>query len=59
MTMFNKVPPGGEYVVALNVERLPSNKAKLTWYSFNVFGSARDRWDQNKKWSDGQNAACE
>ena len=59
MTMINKVPPGGEYVVALNVERLPNNKTKLTWYSFNVFGSNRASWDRNKKWSDGQNTACE
>jgi hypothetical protein len=59
MTMINKVPPGGEYIVALNVERLPNNKAKLTWYSYTLFGSNRDSWDHNKKWSDGQNAACE
>lgn len=33
MMMINKVPPGGEYIAAMNVERLPDSKAKLTWLS--------------------------
>ena len=58
MMMINKVPPGGEYIAAMNVERVPGNKAKLTWYSYNLFGAWKDDWERNKKWSDGQDAAC-
>lgn len=58
MMMINKVPPGGEYIVAMNVERLPGSKTKLTWYSYDLFGSSKESWERNKKWSDGQDAAC-
>lgn len=55
-TMLNKVPPGGEYRVALDIVRLAGNKTKLSWYS--TAGWA-DTWEINKQWSDGKNVACE
>lgn len=57
MIMLNKVPEGGEYNVALDIERLSKNKTKLTWHSY-VFGGWRDVWETNKQWGDGKDAAC-
>ncbi len=56
MKMLNKVPAGGEYIVALDVERAPGNKTKLTWYS-RAWGW-KDWWEINKQWSDGKDAPC-
>lgn len=57
MVMLNKVPPGGEYIVALDLERLPGNKTKLTWYSA-AWGWTKG-WEKNKQWSDGKDVACD
>jgi hypothetical protein len=57
ITMLNKIPPGGLYVAALNLERLPANKTKLTWYS-GAWGW-RAIWEMNKQWSDGKDVACD
>ena len=56
MIMVTKVPPGGDYMVALDLERLPGNKTKLSWYS--AMGWT-DSWERNKKWSDGKDVACD
>jgi hypothetical protein len=58
MVMLNKIPEGGEYNVALDVQRTPQNKAKLTWYSY-VPGGWRDAWELNKQWADGKDAPCQ
>ena len=57
MVMLNKVPEGGEYKVALDVQRLHQNKTKLTWHSY-APGGWRDSWELNKQWSDGKDVAC-
>lgn len=57
ITMLNKIPPGGLYMAALNLERLPSNKTKLTWYSGGL--GWRKIWEMNKQWSDGKDIACD
>ena len=57
MTMLSKVPPGGDYIVALDVERVSANTTKLTWYS--AAWGWKDAWERNKKWSDGKNVPCE
>lgn len=57
MIMLNKVPEGGEYAVVLDLERLPGNKTKLSWYS-NSMGGWGDAWDRNKKWADGKDTPC-
>lgn len=56
MTNLTKLPPGGEYVVALDLERLPGNKTKLSWYSIRGWTAS---WERNKQWSDGKNIACD
>jgi hypothetical protein len=58
MIMLNKIPEGGEYRVALDLERLPGNKTKLSWYSPDYAGW-RAQWERNKKWSDGKDVACD
>ena len=56
MVMVTKVPPGGEYIVALDLERLPGNKTKLTWYSVRGWTSS---WERNKQWSEGKDVPCD
>jgi hypothetical protein len=56
MVMLSKVPEGGEYIVALDVERLAGNKTRLRWYSRHGWDES---WERNKKWSDGKNTACD
>lgn len=56
MVMLSKVPPGGDYIVALDVERLLGGKTRLTWSS--AKWGWKDQWDLNKQWSDGKDAAC-
>jgi hypothetical protein len=56
MTMLTKVPSGGEYIVALDLERLPGNKTKLTWHSIRGWTKS---WERNKQWSDGKDVACD
>ncbi|HZW12566.1 MAG TPA: hypothetical protein VFF81_05160 [Noviherbaspirillum sp.] len=57
IVMLNKIPPGGLYMAALDLERLPANKTRLTWYS-PAWGWG-DSWEKNKQWSDGKNIACD
>ncbi len=55
MTMLATIPEGGEYTAALDVDRMPGNKTRLSWYS----GSGRaDYWEKSVKWSDGENPLC-
>jgi len=56
MVMLSKVPKGGEYIVALDIKRLPGNKARLMWYSRAGWGES---WERNKKWSEGKDVACD
>jgi hypothetical protein len=58
MIMLSKVPEGGDFVVALDVERTAGNKAKLTWYSGSL-GGWKAAWERNKQWSDGKDVACD
>lgn len=56
MVMLNKVPEGGEYIVALDIVRLPGDKARLDWYS--PAWGWKDAWAAAQQWSDGKNAPC-
>lgn len=56
MMMLNKVPPGGFYFVALDLQRLSGNKTKLNWYSTSEW---KNSWEKNKQWSEGKNVSCE
>jgi hypothetical protein len=58
MIMLNKVPEGGEYIVALDIERVARNRTKLTWYSGSM-GGWKEGWERNKQWSEGKDVACE
>jgi hypothetical protein len=53
--MLNKVPPGGYYMVAINIKRLPSGRAEVAWFS-NTFW--KKDWTRNKDWIDGKNLSC-
>jgi hypothetical protein len=58
MIMLSKVPEGGDYLVALDVERTAGNKTKLIWYSGSL-GGWKAAWERNKQWSDGKDVACD
>jgi hypothetical protein len=57
MIMLNKTPEGGEYNVALDLERIGPGRTKLTWHSY-TWGGWRDAWELNKKWGEGQGLPC-
>ena len=56
MVMLSKVPEGGEYIVALDIERAGKNSTRLSWYSRP--GGWRDEWELNKQWSEGKDLPC-
>jgi hypothetical protein len=52
-----KVPPGGLYMTAVDVERLTPATTKLSYYGSTSSGS-KERWDLIKQWSDGKPTPC-
>ena len=52
-----KVPPGGFYVTAVDIERLTPSTTKLSYYGSTSSGS-KERWDLVKLWSDGKPTPC-
>lgn len=58
MVMLNKVPEGGEYKIALDIQRLKKDKTQISWHSYAV-GGWREAWELNKMWSDGKDAPCQ
>lgn len=56
MVALNKVPEGGEYMVALDLDRLPGNKTRLSWHSPRI--GWKDSWETNKQWADGKDVPC-
>ena len=52
-----KVPPGGFYVTAVDIERLTPSSTKLSYYGSTSSGS-KERWDLIKQWSDGKPTPC-
>jgi hypothetical protein len=52
-----KVPPGGFYVTAVDIERLTPSTTKLSYYGTTSSGS-KERWDLTKQWSDGKPTPC-
>jgi hypothetical protein len=52
-----KVPPGGMYMTAVDVERLTPSTTKLSYYGSTSSGS-KERWDLVKQWSDGKPTPC-
>lgn len=52
-----KVPPGGMYMTAVDVERLTPTTTKLSYYGSTSSGS-KERWDLVKQWSDGKPTPC-
>ena len=52
-----KVPPGGFYVTAVDIERLTPSTTKLSYYGSTTSGS-KERWDLVKQWSDGKPTPC-
>jgi hypothetical protein len=56
MKSLNKVPEGGEYQVVLDLDRLPANRTKMTWYSWRI--GMGEQLDINKQWANGKDAPC-
>jgi hypothetical protein len=56
MIMLNKTPEGGEYVIALDVQRLSKNKTNLIWYSYSW--GKKDELERTKAWGSGKDAPC-
>lgn len=52
-----KVPPGGFYVNAVDIERLTPSTTKLSFYGTTSSGS-KERWDLIRQWSDGKPTPC-
>jgi hypothetical protein len=52
-----KVPPGGFYVTAVDVERATASTTKLSYYGSTTSGS-KERWDLIRQWSDGKPTPC-
>ena len=52
-----KVPPGGLYMTAVDVERATPSTTKLSYYGSTSAGS-KERWDLIKQWSDGKQTPC-
>jgi hypothetical protein len=54
--ILQKVPEGGFYSLAVDIERVPSSKTKLTFYGSSFGG--KSVWTAIKQWSDGQLVPC-
>lgn len=52
-----KVPPGGIFMTAVDIERLTPSTTKLSYYGSTSSGS-KERWDLVKQWSDGKPTPC-
>ena len=52
-----KIPKGGLYYRAVDIERLSSGSTKLTYYGPSI-AAGKSAWAAMKQWSDGQPAAC-
>src|SRR5215813_7217873 len=52
-----KVPPGGFYVTAVDIERATATTTKLSYYGSTSSGS-KERWDLVRQWSDGKPTPC-
>jgi hypothetical protein len=57
ITYLQKIPDGGFYHRAVDVERLTPTTTKLTFYG-SSFSESKSTWAAMKKWSDGQSDAC-
>lgn len=52
-----KIPPGGMYMTAVDIERLSPSTTKLSYYGSTSSGS-KERWDLIKQWSEGKRTPC-
>lgn len=52
-----KVPEGGFYSRAVDIERASPRTTKVTYYG-SSFASAKTVWAAIKEWSDGKNSPC-
>lgn len=57
MTYLQKVPDGGFYHRAVDIERLTPTTTRLTYYGSSFSGS-KETWAKMKKWTDGQSDSC-
>ena len=52
-----KMPPGGYYMGAVDIDRLTPATTKLSFYGTTSSGS-KERWDLIRQWSDGKSTPC-
>ena len=57
MVSLQKVPEGGAYYRAVDIERLTSRTTKLTYYGPSI-DSGKRIWTAIMQWSDGQPSRC-
>lgn len=57
MVSLQKVPEGGFYYRAVDIEKITANSTKLTYYGPSI-DSGKRAWAAMKQWGDGQPAAC-
>ncbi len=57
MVSAQKVPKGGLYYRAVDIERMSSGSTKLTYYGPSI-AAGKSAWAAMQQWSDGQPAAC-
>lgn len=57
MVSLQKVPEGGSYHRAVDIEKLTSSSTKLTYYGPSL-DSGKKAWAAIRQWSDGQPSPC-
>ncbi|HEX7892530.1 MAG TPA: hypothetical protein VF522_24470 [Ramlibacter sp.] len=55
--LLRKVPRGGAYVLAVDIEHVSPSMTRLTYYGPGIEAGQQD-WVAIKEWSDGQAAPC-
>ncbi|HKK06698.1 MAG TPA: hypothetical protein VKA50_12710 [Gammaproteobacteria bacterium] len=55
-SFLERVPPGGYFLLAVDVRRLRGAATELAWYS-NAYGW-KDDWAKTKQWADGKRTSC-
>lgn len=57
MLVLQKVPEGGFYHTAMDIDRIDASSTKLTYYG-SSFESSKLKWQALKQWSEGNMVAC-
>lgn len=55
-SFLDRAPPGGHFLLAVDVRRLRGASTELAWYS-NAYGW-KDDWAKTKQWAEGKRKSC-